>query len=142
MQVKIKLVGKDAKLPSYGRDGDAALDLYVCEEANIEPREIKMAKTGVYLAIPEGHCGLVLPRSGLASKHGISLINTPGLLDSNYRGEITIPLIYHGNETYKIERGDRVAQLLIIPCPNIEFLEVSELPSTNRGLEGFGSSGR
>ncbi len=142
MEIEIKLAKKNAKLPSYGRRGDAALDLFVCEATSLSPSEIKMVSTGVFLAIPDGYCGLVLPRSGLASKHAITLINSPGLLDSNYRGEITIPLINHGNETYEIEEGDRVAQLLIIPCPNIDFKEVKELSSSNRGQSGFGSSGR
>ena len=142
MEIEIKLAKKNAKLPSYGRRGDAALDLFVCEATSLSPSEIKMVSTGVFLAIPDGYCGLVLPRSGLASKHAITLINSPGLLDSNYRGEITIPLINHGNEKYEIEEGDRVAQLLIIPCPNIDFKEVKELSSSNRGRSGFGSSGR
>ena len=142
MEIEIKLAKKNAKLPSYGRRGDAALDLFVCEATSLSPSEIKMVSTGVFLAIPDGYCGLVLPRSGLASKHAITLINSPGLLDSNYRGEITIPLINHGNEKYEIEEGDRVAQLLIIPCPNIDFKEVKELSSSNRGQSGFGSSGR
>jgi len=97
--------------------------------------------TGMAVAIPEGHAGLVVPRSGLASRHGIGVVNAPGLIDSGYRGEIAVILVNHGSDPVEVERGDRIAQLVVIPVVTQEFVEVDELPSSTRGEDGFGSTG-
>lgn len=141
--ISVKKLTEDAEIPAYSRDGDAALDIKSNVELVIAPGERKMVSSGIAFAIPEGYCGLVLPRSGNAIKSGITLPNAPGLLDSNYRGEILVPLINHDKTNdFVIHVGDRIAQLLIMECPKVEFIEVDELDSTNRGEAGFGSSGR
>lgn len=141
--ISVKKIDKDAEIPAYSRAGDAALDLKSNVDIEIPPGERRMISTGLAFAIPEGYCGLVLPRSGNAIKSGITLPNAPGLLDSNYRGEVKVPLINHDKcETFVIHKGDRIAQLLIQKTYDIEFIEVDELDSTNRGEAGFGSSGR
>lgn len=140
--ISIKKLDEQAEIPVYSREGDAALDLKALCDLEIAPGERKMVSTGIALAIPEGYCGLVLPRSGNAIKNGITLPNAPGLLDSNYRGEVLVPLINHDKEkTFVIHKGDRFAQLLIIECPKVSLTEVDELDETNRGEAGFGSSG-
>ena len=142
LNISIKKLDKRAVIPEYSREGDAALDLKSISSYEIKPGERNLVSIGIAIAIPDGYCGLVLPRSGNAIKHGITLPNAPGLVDSNYRGEIKVPLINHDKEeSFEINEGDRIAQLLIIECPKISFSEVSNLDDTNRGTSGFGSSG-
>lgn len=142
MQIKVKRLDDKAILPAYSRAGDAALDIYALGDHTLCPGERKLIPTGVAFAIPAGYCALVLPRSGIASKFGITLPNSPGLIDSNYRGELFVSLVnIDRSESYEIKSGDRIAQLLIQKTENVDFLEVSELDETNRGTSGFGSSG-
>lgn len=132
-----------ARLPSRAHDGDAGLDLYACEAAHIGPGERWSVGTGIAVEIPEGHAGLVLPRSGLARKHGIALVNSPGLIDAGYRGEVRVLLLNTDPaETFRVEVGDRIAQLVIAPIALAEPVEVEALNESQRGDGGFGSSGR
>lgn len=143
VQLRFARLNEQATLPTRAHAGDAGLDLYAVESARIEPGERAMVGTGVAVEIPEGHAGLVLPRSGLAARHGIALVNAPGLIDSGYRGELRILLINTDPaEPFAIERGDRIAQLLVTPISEVEAVEVDELESSARGAAGFGSTGR
>jgi dUTP pyrophosphatase len=133
----------DAILPTRAHDGDAGLDLYACEAAHIGPGERWSIGTGVAVEIPDGHAGLVLPRSGLARDHGISLVNSPGLIDSGYRGELRVLLLNNDPaETFRVAAGDRIAQLLLTPIATPEPVETDGLTESMRGAGGFGSSGR
>jgi dUTP pyrophosphatase len=133
----------DALLPSRAHDGDAGLDLHAAEAARIGPGERASVATGIAVEVPEGYAGLVLPRSGLAARHGIALVNAPGLIDSGYRGEVRILLLNTDrSESFEIEPGDRIAQLVIAPVGGLEPVEVAELAPSSRGEGGFGSSGR
>jgi dUTP pyrophosphatase len=128
-------------LPSRAYTGDAGLDLASCEHVELAPGERALVATGLAVAIPEGHAGFVQPRSGLASRHGITIVNTPGLVDSGYRGELRVALLNtDARETFVVEPGMRIAQLVIVPLPEVELVEVDELPSSERGVRGFGSS--
>jgi dUTP pyrophosphatase len=142
-QLAIQLLHPDARPPARTRSGDAAYDLSCVEAFALEPGERAMVPTGVAVAIPSGLCGLVLPRSGLAVKHGISCVNAPGLIDPNYRGELRVILINHGTEPFAAAAGDRIAQLLLVPYASPELVVVDELPDggDDRGTGGFGSSG-
>lgn len=134
---------EEGVLPSRAHPGDAGLDLYACEAAHIGPGERWSVGTGVGVEIPEGHAGLVLPRSGLARDHGIALVNAPGLIDSGYRGELRVLLLNTDPaETFRVEPGDRIAQLVLTPIATPEPLEAAELTESVRGRSGFGSSGR
>jgi len=138
--VKLK---EGAIVPRRAHEGDAGLDLYACESAHIGPGERWSVGTGVGVEIPEGHAGLVLPRSGLARDHGIALVNAPGLIDSGYRGELRVLLLNTDPaETFKVEPGDRIAQLLLTPIAIAEPVEATALSESARGEGGFGSSGR
>jgi dUTP pyrophosphatase len=143
-QLAIQLLHPDARLPARSRSGDAGYDLACVEAFSLAPGERAMVPTGVAVAIPPGMCGLVLPRSGLAIKHGISCVNAPGLVDPNYRGELRAILINHGTETFDAAAGDRIAQLLIVPFASPPLVVAAELPhgGDDRGAGGFGSSGR
>ena len=133
---------KDVPLPSYAYPGDAGLDLTSTVDISIGPFERVLIPTGLHIAIPEGHAGLVLPRSGLASKQGLTLANAPGLIDSRYRGEVMIAAInLDPHSAVHVSRGSRIAQLVIIATPAMEVVEVEELDDTERGERGFGSSG-
>jgi dUTP pyrophosphatase len=133
----------DAKLPSRAHDGDAGLDLYAAETATIQPGERATVATGVAVEIPDGLAGLVLPRSGLAARHGIALVNAPGLIDSGYRGEIKVLLLNTDRrDAFEVQPGDRIAQLVLTPITEAEPVEVTELEASARGAGGFGSSGR
>lgn len=128
-------------LPSRAYPGDAGLDLVSCERVELAPGERALVGTGLAVAIPEGYAGFVQPRSGLASKHGISIVNTPGLVDSGYRGELRVTLLNTDRrETFVVEPGMRIAQLVVVPVPELELVEVDELPETERGVRGFGST--
>jgi len=129
-------------MPARAREHDAGLDLYAAEAVTIEPGARALIPTGIALAIPEGYAGFVLPRSGLALRHGLTALNTPGLVDSGYRGEIKVLLINHDRAATTIERGDRIAQLVIQRVERADLVEVDELPASERGAGGFGSSGR
>jgi dUTP pyrophosphatase len=128
-------------LPARAYSGDAGLDLSACERVVLGPGERALVPTGLAVAIPEGYAGYVQPRSGLASKHGISIVNTPGLVDSGYRGELLINLLNTDrHEAFTIEPGMRIAQLVVLEIPHVELVEVDELPESERGVRGFGSS--
>jgi len=128
-------------LPSRAYVGDAGLDLAACEQVELAPGERALVATGLAVAIPEGHAGFVQPRSGLASKHGITIVNTPGLVDSGYRGELRVALLNtDARETFVVEPGMRIAQLVVLPVPALDPVEVDELPDSERGVRGFGSS--
>ena len=143
MELKVSLLEDEARVPTRAHEGDAGLDLYACEEAHIGPGERWSVGTGVAVEIPEGHAGLVLPRSGLARKHGIALVNSPGLIDAGYRGEIRVLLLNTDPaDTFKVEAGDRIAQLVVAPVALAEAVEVEALSDSTRGDGGFGSSGR
>ena len=128
-------------LPAYARAGDAGLDLRAAQPLALEPGERGVVRTGLRVAIPEGHAGLILPRSGLALKHGITVLNAPGLIDAGYRGEIQVLLINHGAEPVTLERGERIAQLVIQPVAQARLVETERLPDSSRGESGFGSTG-
>jgi dUTP pyrophosphatase len=137
------LLGEAARLPSRAHDGDAGLDLYAAEPAAIEPGERAEVATGIAVELPEGHAGLVLPRSGLAARHGIALVNSPGLIDSGYRGEIRVLLLNTDRRrAFRVRPGDRIAQLLVTPLAVVEPIEAIELAESSRATGGFGSSGR
>ena len=132
---------EEARVPERAYSGDAGLDLAACERVELAPGERAVVPTGLAVAIPEGFAGFVQPRSGLAARHGISVVNSPGLIDSGYRGEIRVVLLNTDAEnTFVAEPGDRIAQLVVLPIPELEVLEVDELPATERGVRGFGSS--
>lgn len=142
MKIEIQLLDPEMELPSYAKPGDAGLDLRSRVEMKLEPGMRALVPTGIAVAIPTGYVGLVHPRSGLAIKSGISMVNTPGTIDSGYRGEISVILINHDREeTFEIKRGDRIAQLVIQQVEVAELVAVKELPLSERGEGGFGSSG-
>lgn len=133
----------DATLPTRAHEGDAGLDLHACEPAHIGPGERWSVGTGIAVEVPEGHAGLVLPRSGLAKEHGIALVNAPGLIDSGYRGEVRVLLLNTDPaETFRVAAGDRIAQLVLAPIALPEPVEAEDLAESVRGEGGFGSSGR
>jgi dUTP pyrophosphatase len=143
VQLLVLKLKDEARLPSRAHQGDAGLDLYSCEAAHIGPGERWSVGTGVGLEIPEGHAGLVLPRSGLARDHGIALVNALGLIDSGYRGELRVLLLNTDPaETFKVEPGDRIAQLVLTPIVTADVVETQALRESLRGEGGFGSSGR
>jgi dUTP pyrophosphatase len=143
MQMPVVKLKPEATLPARAHDGDAGLDLYACEAAHIGPGERWSVGTGVAVEIPAGHAGLVLPRSGLAKRHGIALVNSPGLIDAGYRGELRVLLLNTDPaETFRVEPGDRIAQLVIAPIVLAEPVEAEALADSARGAGGFGSSGR
>ena len=143
-QVPVVRLDPDLPLPDYARAGDAGADL-VAREGVVVPRGggRAMVPTGVAAAIPDGYAGLVLPRSGLAARHGVTVANAPGLVDSGYRGELTVILLNTDpDHDYEVHRGDRIAQLVIVAVEQSHFLVVDELPASERGEGGFGHSGR
>lgn len=143
MELRVAKLKDGASLPSRAHEGDAGLDLYACESAHIGPGERWSVGTGIGVEVPEGHAGLVLPRSGLARDHGIALVNGPGLIDAGYRGELRVLLLNTDPaETFRVEPGERIAQLLIVPIAIAEPVEVDALTESVRGRGGFGSSGR
>jgi dUTP pyrophosphatase len=138
----IRLLHPDAVAPARTRSGDAGYDLRATARVSIPPDGRRLVGTGVAIALPEGVAGLVTPRSGLAIEHGLTLLNAPGLIDPNYRGEIKVILHNTSERRYTVEIGDRIAQLLLVPYWAPELGVVEELPETERGANGFGSSGR
>lgn len=142
MELPFRRLRPDAPLPSYAHPGDAGLDLASAVDAEVGPGERALIPTGVAVAIPEGHAGLVLPRSGLASREGLTLANSPGLIDAGYRGEVTCAVVNLDRaRPVSIRRGDRIAQLVIVPASRVEPTWSDELPPSERGEGGFGSSG-
>jgi dUTP pyrophosphatase len=144
MEIPVRVLHPDATLPIYAHEGDAGCDLVAVESCTIAAGGGRaMVPTGFAVAIPEGHGGFVLPRSGLAAKHGVTCINAPGLIDSGYRGEVMIALVnLDPAHDYEVKKGDRIAQLVVLPVPPAHFTTVEELPIAQRGAGGFGSSGR
>jgi len=143
VELRVSKLEDGAVLPTRAHEGDAGLDLYACEAAQIGPGERRSVGTGVAVEIPPGHAGLVLPRSGLARDHGISLPNSPGLIDAGYRGELRVLLLNTDRtETFRLEPGERIAQLVIAPIALVQPVEVEALANSARGVGGFGSSGR
>jgi len=138
----LKRLRPDAVVPARAYSGDAGLDLSACERVELAPGERALVPTGLAVAIPEGYAGFVQPRSGLAAKHGISIVNTPGLVDSGYRGELLVNLLNtDAHESFVVEPGMRIAQLVVVPVPAVGTVEVDELPPSDRSERGFGSSG-
>src|SRR5579863_9838812 len=144
MEIPVRVLRPDATLPTYAHDGDAGCDLVAVESRVLVAGGGRaMVPTGLSVAIPEGHGGFVLPRSGLAAKYGVSCVNSPGLIDAGYRGEVLVALVnLDPVHDYEVKAGDRIAQLVVLPVPSATFLSVEELPSATRGEGGFGSSGR
>ncbi len=143
IQLPIKRLDKSVELPSYAYPGDAGLDIRSSEDVDLKPLERRLIHTGLAIALPDGYAGFMQPRSGLAIKEGLSIVNTPGLIDAHYRGELMIIAINtDANNTIHIKRGDRIAQLVIQKIPAVELIEVDELDKTERGEGGFGSSGK
>jgi dUTP pyrophosphatase len=143
VELPVQLLSDGARVPTRAHDGDAGLDLYANETATVGPGERASVGTGVAVEVPAGHAGLVLPRSGLAARHGIALVNAPGLIDAGYRGEIRVLLLNTDlQSTFEIEPGDRIAQLLVVPFAALVSVEAGELASSGRADGGFGSTGR
>lgn len=142
MRINIKLLDADIPAPQYAHEGDAGCDLRSRIDQVIPPGERALIPTGISIAIPGGYAGFVQPRSGLAIKHGVSIVNTPGLIDSKYRGEIGVVLINTDKEEpFTIKKGDKIAQLVILKVESADFMVVEELDETVRGANGFGSTG-
>jgi dUTP pyrophosphatase len=141
-ELAVQRLREDAVVPERAYEGDAGLDLASCERVDIAPGERAVVGTGIAVAIPDGHAGFVVPRSGLAARHGIGIVNAPGLVDSGYRGEVRVVLVNHDpSETFTVEPGMRIAQLVLVPVAEAEPVRVEALPETQRGTAGFGSSG-
>jgi len=141
IELPIVKLSEDAVVPQRAYDGDAGLDLAACERVTLAPGERAVVGTGLAVAIPEGFAGFVQPRSGLAARHGISVVNSPGLVDSGYRGELRVVLLNTDqHEPFTVEPGMRIAQLVVLPVPEVALVEVEELPGSERGVRGFGSS--
>jgi dUTP pyrophosphatase len=142
-RLPLRRLSADAVVPARAYAGDAGLDLAAAERHVLEPGERAVVSTGLAVAIPAGHAGLVVPRSGLAARHGITIVNAPGLVDSGYRGDVKVVLLNTDRrETFVVEPGMRIAQLVIVAVPELEPVEEAELAETERGGRGYGSSGR
>jgi dUTP pyrophosphatase len=140
-QTEVLIVCDPAMMPIYAQPGDAGADLRAAETLVIPAGERRLVRTGVSIALQEGFVGLVHPRSGLAAKHGITVLNAPGTIDAGYRGEIMVTLLNTSSESFEVSAGDRIAQLLIQEIFKARFVEVTELPGSDRGHSGFGSTG-
>ena len=141
--VLIKRLDDGVPLPTYARGGDAGADLVTRIDVSLAPGERKLIPTGIAIALPYGYAAFVHPRSGLAIKHGVTMVNAPGTVDAGYRGELQVILINHDpEETATFARGDRIAQLVVQKVERAEFIEVVDLPGSGRGTDGFGSTGR
>jgi dUTP pyrophosphatase len=141
IELPVRRLRPDAQVPTRAYAGDAGIDLAACERVELAPGERALVPTGLAVAIPAGYAGYVQPRSGLATKHGISIVNTPGLVDSGYRGELLVNLLNTDpREAFVVEPGMRIAQLVVLAVPEVEPIEVEELPDSERGDRGFGSS--
>jgi dUTP pyrophosphatase len=140
IDVAVRRLRPDAHIPEPAYDGDAGLDLAACDHVVLGPRERAVVPTGLAVEIPVGYAGFVQPRSGLAARHGIGIVNSPGLIDSGYRGEVRVVLLNTSGETFTVEPGMRIAQLVVLPVAAVRLVEVDELASSDRGVRGFGSS--
>ena len=142
MQTSFTRLDRELPVPRRSHPGDAGVDLYARVDVTLEPGERSLVPTGIAVAIPDGHAGFVVPRSGLAIRHGVGVVNGPGLVDAGYRGEVKVILVNHGQDRVRLARGDRIAQLVVVPVLMAEFVEVESLPDSKRGSGGFGSTGR
>jgi dUTP pyrophosphatase len=141
IEVAVRRLREDAVLPRQAYEGDAGFDLAACEEVTLGPGERAIVPTGIAVEIPEGYAGFVQPRSGLAARHGIAIVNSPGLVDSGYRGEIRVVLLNTDpSRPFTVEAGMRIAQLVVAPVASVRLVEVDELATSERGTRGFGSS--
>ncbi|HET7808368.1 MAG TPA: dUTP diphosphatase [Gaiellaceae bacterium] len=141
IELPIRRLRDDAVIPARAYADDAGLDLAACERHELGPGERATVGTGLAVAIPPGHAGFVQPRSGLAARHGLTVVNSPGLVDAGYRGEIRVVLLNtDAREAFTVEPGMRIAQLVVLPVPELDPVEVEELPDSERGVRGFGSS--
>jgi dUTP pyrophosphatase len=141
IELPVRRLRPDAALPARAYAGDAGFDLTACERVELGAGERAPVPTGLAVAIPEGYAGFVQPRSGLAARNGLTIVNTPGLIDSGYRGELVVILLNTDREVpFVVEPGMRIAQLVVLPVPEVELVEVDELPASERGVRGFGSS--
>jgi dUTP pyrophosphatase len=141
IELPIQRLREDAVVPTRAYEGDAGLDLAACERVELGPGERATVGTGLAVAIPDGYAGFVQPRSGLASRHGVTIVNTPGLVDSGYRGELKVILLNtDARAPFVVEPGMRIAQLVVLQLPGVDPVEVDELPASERGVRGFGSS--
>lgn len=141
MEILLKRLDDGLPIPRHAHEGDGGVDLYARGTVRLEPGERALVPTGVAIAVPIGYAGLVTPRSGLAARLGIGVVNAPGLVDSGYRGEINVVLVNHGSDVVELNRGDRIAQLVVVPVVEQHLVEVDELPPSTRGKGGFGSTG-
>jgi len=141
MKIPLQRLDNGLPVPAHAHPGDGGIDLCARSACELEPGERGVVATGIAVAIPDGYAGFVTPRSGLAARHGISVVNGPGLVDAGYRGEIRVVLVNLSSEAFVIERGDRIAQLVVVPVAVQDFEVVDELPATRRGSGGFGSTG-
>jgi dUTP pyrophosphatase len=142
IELAFQRLRQEAVVPERAYSGDAGLDLAACERIELGAGERAVVGTGLAVAIPEGYAGFVQPRSGLADRHGISIVNSPGLIDSGYRGEVKVILLNTDRSApFVVERGMRIAQLVVLPVPEVDIVETDELPATERGVRGHGSSG-
>ncbi len=142
MILKVKKLSDDAVLPCYAHEGDAGLDLFANEHVEMPPGQSRMIKTGISIQLPKGMEAQVRPRSGLALKHQITVLNTPGTIDEGYRGEVGVILINHGKIPFMIEKGMKIAQMIVKPVMHVAVEEAQQLSDTHRGKGGFGSTGR
>ena len=140
-RLKVKRVSDAARLPAYSRLGDAGLDLYAIESLDLLPGQSALVRTGIAIELPAGHEAQIRPRSGLALKHGITVLNSPGTIDQGYRGEIGIILINHGSQPFRVEPGAKIAQMVIQAVTTVEVEEIEDLSDSQRGADGFGSTG-
>ena len=142
-ELPVRRLRDDAVVPAHAYPGDAGLDLAACERVELGPGERAVVPTGLAVAVPDGYAGFVQPRSGLAAEHGLTILNTPGLIDSGYRGELRVVLHNTDREAqFVVEPGMRIAQLVVLPVAELDLVEVEELPESARGVRGFGSSRR
>ena len=140
IDVPVRRLRPDARIPDQAYNGDAGVDLSACEHVVVRPGERAVVPTGLAVEIPIGYAGFVQPRSGLAERHGIGIVNSPGLIDSGYRGEIRVILLNTGADAFSVEPGMRVAQLVVAPVATVRLVEVEELTASERGTRGFGST--
>ena len=141
MTVKFRKIDPDAVLPAYAHPGDAGMDVRSVEEVILEPGGRKLVRTGLVMMLPPGYEAQVRPRSGLALKNGVTVLNTPGTIDEGYRGEVGVVLVNLGQEPFCVEKGAKIAQIVIAPCTRAEIVETAEIDETARGTGGFGSTG-
>jgi dUTP pyrophosphatase len=141
IELAVRRLRDEAVVPERAYAGDAGFDLAACDDVELAPGERAVVGTGIAVAIPDGYAGFVQPRSGLAARHGLSVVNAPGLIDSGYRGEISVVLLNTDrSEAFRVEQGMRIAQLVVLPVPELTVVETDELPESERGVRGFGSS--